>query len=308
MKLDLKTCFIELAAHFESEISVGETEEGKFLIWGKCGEKIIDLPEETKLSSFNEIFTFYHQISYGVIKGNFHFNKFFMSEGVFESTFENSELIGKGSFGFVFKCLKKSENKIYAVKIIPSTRDLENDLINELKNAPVIRKLDHDQLVKYHNFWFESNYQSPDNKTFEFAFYIQMEYCLKTLKDVISQIEINFKYKDSLNLVGFYIATELFVQILEGVHFLHNQDPRIIHRDLNPYNILVTNSNEGRYVKIADFGLMALHRFEDQSHTKDRGTINYLAPEVSTGRKYTTKADIYSLGILMQNLFLNKNE
>jgi serine/threonine protein kinase len=59
---------------------------------------------------------------------------------------------------------------------------------------------------------------------------------------------------------------------------------------------------KGFCVKIADFGLIAIHDFPEQSHTSDKGTVKYMAPEVIS-RKYNTKADIYSLGVIFQNLF-----
>jgi serine/threonine protein kinase len=58
-------------------------------------------------------------------------------------------------------------------------------------------------------------------------------------------------------------------------------------------------------VKIADFGLIAFHEFAErsQTHTEDRGHIRYAAPEVLNGNRYDTKADIYSLGNILQNMF-----
>jgi serine/threonine protein kinase len=56
-------------------------------------------------------------------------------------------------------------------------------------------------------------------------------------------------------------------------------------------------------VKIADFGLSVLHKLAEQSHTQDKGTHRYMAPEVSSSKKYNTKVDIYSLGIIFENLF-----
>jgi serine/threonine protein kinase len=55
-------------------------------------------------------------------------------------------------------------------------------------------------------------------------------------------------------------------------------------------------------VKIADFGLSVLHKFS-QFHTLDRGTIGFIAPEVENYNTYDTKADIYSLGIILEKLF-----
>jgi serine/threonine protein kinase len=63
--------------------------------------------------------------------------------------------------------------------------------------------------------------------------------------------------------LGYYISSELFIEILESVDYLHKQ--KVIHRDLKPTNVLITN---GRFVKIADFGLATIHEFERQSHTK----------------------------------------
>jgi serine/threonine protein kinase len=57
-----------------------------------------------------------------------------------------------------------------------------------------------------------------------------------------------------------------------------------------------------RFIKICDFGLIAIHKFAQQSHTKDRGHVRYAAPEVD-GTKYDFKADIYSLGRILMNLF-----
>ncbi len=55
--------------------------------------------------------------------------------------------------------------------------------------------------------------------------------------------------------------------------------------------------------ELCDFGLATIHEHTNQSHTSDRGTIKYMAPEAIRGRKYGTKADIFSLGIIAWELF-----
>jgi serine/threonine protein kinase len=60
----------------------------------------------------------------------------------------------------------------------------------------------------------------------------------------------------------------------------------------------------GRFVKIADFGLSTFHERSDQTHTKELGTENYIAPELfEKYSKYDTKADLYSLGMILMNIF-----
>jgi serine/threonine protein kinase len=67
-----------------------------------------------------------------------------------------------------------------------------------------------------------------------------MEFCDKTLRDVIEEIDGNIEMKSNKTLtpIDYYIASELFIEILESVDFLNKQKPSIIHRDLKPDNIL----------------------------------------------------------------------
>jgi serine/threonine protein kinase len=52
-----------------------------------------------------------------------------------------------------------------------------------------------------------------------------------------------------------------------------------------------------------EIGLIAIHEFSGKSHSLGVGTYNFMAPEVFTNKKYDTKADICSLGVIFQNLF-----
>jgi serine/threonine-protein kinase ULK/ATG1/calcium-dependent protein kinase len=53
---------------------------------------------------------------------------------------------------------------------------------------------------------------------------------------------------------------------------------------------------------LTDFGLATFHEFKEQSHTKYTGTPIYAAPEVMQSKHYDMKADIYSLGVIVQEL------
>jgi serine/threonine protein kinase len=98
------------------------------------------------------------------------------------------------------------------------------------------------------------------------------------------------KSTESLTTIGYYIASQIFIQMLKGVNHLHKQNPSLIHRDLKPANVLLQkNYCIGFCVKIADFGLIAIHDFPEKSHTLDKGSVKYMAPEVINYRNITQK-------------------
>jgi serine/threonine protein kinase len=133
-----------------------------------------------------------------------------------------------------------------------------------------------------------------------------MELCDKTLDDVINEFKNDSKLKTTVSLTttGHYIASQIFIHILKGVNYLHKQNPNLIHRDLYEANILLKKCDQkGFCAKVADYGLMAIHKGLGQSHTLDIGKLKYMAPEVESDPEYSTKADIYSLGVIFQNLF-----
>ncbi len=151
-----------------------------------------------------------------------------------------------------------------------------------------------DYVVYFHNSWIENN------KTL----YIQMELCFNTLKSVLQMKQKEFERNqfEVMTPLEYYISSQLFKETLEAVDYLHKLNPPIIHRDLKPTNILITEGMNGRFVKLGDFGLATIHGFESQSHTEALGTAKYMAPEVFNGRHYGTKADIYSLVVVLQEL------
>jgi serine/threonine protein kinase len=142
----------------------------------------------------------------------------------------------------------------------------------------------------------------PEENPIHAFLHIQMDLCLFTLREAMNKVneELYIGKGQILNPIGFYIAGELLAEILGSIDFLHKQN--IIHRDLKPQNILLSNGANGRFIRIADFGITTAHSGEE-SHTQLRGTLKYMAPEVLNSRKYDTKADIYSIGVITQEMF-----
>ena len=110
-----------------------------------------------------------------------------------------------------------------------------------------------------------------------------MELCFTTLREILIQKRNEFSRKEfeTMSLIEYYISSELFREILECINFLHKLKPKpIIHRDLKAKNILITYGINGRFVKLADFGLAVTHEFDEQTHTRGLRRPKYIAPEV----------------------------
>jgi len=149
--------------------------------------------------------------------------------------------------------------------------------------------------VQYISQWYDHN-----------VYYIEMELCSHSLQNILQHKPQVFGRQpgEPMNSIEFYISCHIFKEILECVQYLHELNPPVIHRDLKPDNILVAKTvRNGRYLKVADFGLASLHYSSFASHTKGVGTRQYMAPEVKLQTKYTPKADIYSLAVIAHKLF-----
>lgn len=151
--------------------------------------------------------------------------------------------------------------------------------------------------------------------------FIAMELCDETLVDAVRSLRNRAGFGRELCEVEREIWS-LFAQCVEGLAHLHSR--RVIHRDIKPANIFVVNG----VVKIGDLGL-AKYMQSDRVHTSmvptplselavhdsiwpasaccavsstDIGTFLYAAPEVISGR-YDEKSDVYSLGVVLVEMF-----
>ena len=91
---------------------------------------------------------------------------------------------------------------------------------------------------------------------------------------------------------------ELIQQLLQAIAYLHRRG--ILHRDLKPQNILVSND----LVRVLDFGLASGDRF--QSHSS-AGTPFYTAPELWDGLLHSEAADLFAIGVMAYELFAGKH-
>lgn len=299
--------FKKVAAHSLHDISVAESEQGDFYIWGECGNEKIYAPKLISEISFEDIFIKYCHITYKVIEGEFNFilkDNFIMNEK-YSLNFTQLSKIGSGTYGVVFKAKMKSGSEV-AVKKMNFMMNFNSKIRKEYEIFLSITKLRSDLIVEYRETWFE-DYIDNSNKTLRM--YICMDCCHTNLKDIIEEIicDPSLCCGGLLTPVCYFIACELFIELLESLEFLHKHN--IIHRDLKPDNILLKNM-KNRFIKIGDFGLASFQKF-NKSHEANKGTDRYIAPEVVRDRDsnkiaiYDTKVDVYSLGVVFEDLFRN---
>ncbi|XP_073504105.1 eukaryotic translation initiation factor 2-alpha kinase 1 isoform X1 [Phyllobates terribilis] len=145
--------------------------------------------------------------------------------------------------------------------------------------------------------------------------HIQMNLCERSLWDWIE--ERNERYRkggDSarcFDYVDVQSALSIFCQLLEGVRYIHSMG--VLHRDLKPRNIFLQGPD--LHVRIGDFGLACRDILQhsdpwlekdgtnNSTHTSGVGTCMYAAQEQLKGSHYDFKSDMYSVGVILLELF-----
>ncbi len=306
--------FMDIAALYDLKILVGLLENNVCVYWEFdeiTNSNIIEyeklIPKITQFESIDKFFEDKYQVTYKPSTRIIDFKDRLIQNGRYDNRIKELKKLGEGSFGEVFKVEDKKSWKLireFAMKKMKFSSNKKDELFRELEIFFKIQAIKDSQLVELVEVWVE-NQQIDCDKNLKL--YIQMELCDKTLEDIMDEIreDENLIKNESLTPLGYYISSFIFVQILKCIDCLHKQNPQIIHRDLKPDNILLKKENRKIYVKIADFGLIAFHNFAErtQTHTKDVGHVKFAAPEVLDSNHYDTKADVYSLGIVLQKLF-----
>ena len=193
------------------------------------------------------------------------------------SDYTITETIGKGAFGIVYKAIQNSTGKRRAIKKIMKDSDDNNGVDGKLiAEIDILKHLDHPNIMKIYEF------SSTDNEYFVVSEYIPGG----ELFDKIAQRKC-FSELD---------AAYIMKQLLAAISYCHSIN--IVHRDLKPENILIDSIEGDKItVKIVDFGTALIIR-PDTVISKKVGSIYYIAPEILKGN-YTSKCDIWSLGVIM---------
>lgn len=226
--------------------------------------------------------------------------------GAYFKEWKIEELLGEGSFGKVYRITRQEFGYTYqaALKVIeiPQSNAELQAIRNEVSSEEEVE-----------------------------------EYFQSVIEDIVKEFVLMTRLKGNTNIVGYedhaviknkdkygwtvYIRMELLTSLMKYVKNadLSNRDViqmgidickalevckqyNIIHRDIKPDNIFV--SDLGNY-KLGDFGI-ARELEKTSGGLSQKGTRNYMAPEMFRGNRYNATVDLYSLGIVMYR-FLNNN-
>jgi serine/threonine protein kinase len=189
--------------------------------------------------------------------------------------------VGEGAFSKVYEVEHKPTGKKYALKDIALKDIEEGDICNLESELTVHTRLSHENIVKMIDFIITEDY-----------LYIFLEYV---------ENGILFRFIDDGYPINIFYIRKFFYETSVALMYMHSKD--LIHRDIKPENILLTQ-NLG--IKVCDFGWVTVsERFK--MNKSMCGTAEYMAPEIIKGYPQDKAVDVWSMGILLFEMFHNRD-
>jgi serine/threonine protein kinase len=192
--------------------------------------------------------------------------------------------IGAGGMATVYKAYQPSKDRFVALKAMhPNFRDEESFVIRFKREAEIVSKLEHDNIVPMYDF--AEHEKQP---------YIVMKFIDgETLKDRLGR-----------GLPNVDEILRIMNQIADALTYAHMEG--ILHRDVKPSNIMLATDGTAY---LTDFGLARVEKVGQSTLSADvvLGTPHYLSPEQAKGSKEIDgRADVYSFGVVLYELFVGR--
>ncbi|XP_055303554.1 serine/threonine-protein kinase tousled-like 2 isoform X3 [Sitodiplosis mosellana] len=212
-------------------------------------------------------------------------------------------LLGKGGFSEVHKAFDLKEQRYVACKVHQLNKDWKEDkkanyIKHALREYNIHKALDHPRVVKlYDVFEIDAN-----------SFCTVLEYC--------DGHDLDFYLKQH-KMIPEREARSIIMQVVSALKYLNEIKPPVIHYDLKPGNILLTEGNVCGEIKITDFGLSKV--MDEENYNPDHGmdltsqgagTYWYLPPECfvvgKNPPKISSKVDVWSVGVIFYQCLYGK--
>lgn len=184
--------------------------------------------------------------------------------------------------------------KILVIKrLLPKLAFSEKLTTMFIDEAKISVSLNHPNIVQVFDFGKEEGY-----------YYLAMEYV-----EGISLYELLLRSQSKSRPLPFGLAAFIIIEVAKGLDYAHRKcDPfgnplKIIHRDISPQNILI--SNEGM-VKIVDFGIAKARDAAGDDLGEVKGKISYMSPEQARAMPVDHRSDIYSAGVLLYEMLTRR--
>ena len=194
--------------------------------------------------------------------------------------YELLEKVGGGGMAIVYKAKCHLLRRYVAVKILRPEFVGDEEFVHRFKReSQAAASLSHQNIVNVYDVGQEDD-----------TYYIVMEYIKgKTLKSLIREN----------GRLGTARATNIAIQICRALEHAHKNN--VVHRDIKPQNILVTDDGQ---VKVTDFGIARAITSSTVSiaGTSIIGSVHYFSPEQARGGYTDAKSDLYSLGIVLYEM------
>jgi serine/threonine protein kinase/class 3 adenylate cyclase len=202
-----------------------------------------------------------------------------VAQGDMASRYDILEEVGRGGMGIVYKGRDRETGELVALKALKPEIAQDSSAMERFKNElRLTRRITHKNVCRIHEF----------NRTGTTA-YISMEFVQgDSLRHVLNAFG-GLPLRKGLDVAQ---------QICAGLREAHAQG--IVHRDLKPENIMLDRAGN---VKIMDFGIARSIESSASLTGSIVGTPAYMAPEQAQGKPVDHRADIYSLGLILYELF-----